>query len=148
MPTQPLALPAFSGRLLRIDTKAQAQLSALVSQCFNALNVFGKNESQLSDTAGLFAFVLADYPAAAIEPAFKTFLERNSRMPTPADIAAIIRRQGRPPFDQAVYVALSRKPYPQRTKAEDAYLADYEADALGLARPLTDEARQAKAAAE
>ena len=114
----------------------------MVAQCFNGLNVYGKQPEQLVDLVRLFNFVLADYSATEIIPAFRLFLSRNSRMPTPADIAAIIRRGGKPPLDQAVYIALVEKK--KRTAfvdagsrgdglsvQEDDYVKAYEADAIG-----------------
>lgn len=117
-------------------------MAEMVAQCFNGLNVYGKEADQLADTVKLFMFVLADYPAESILPAFKVFLDRNTRMPTPADIAAIIRRNGKPPLDQTVYVALCQKR--ERTTFKDAgaygnaltfeeedYIAEYERDVMG-----------------
>lgn len=120
----------------------QAQLAEMLAQCFNGLNVYGKDATQLCDTVKLFQFVLGDFPAADIAPAFKVFLTRNSRMPAPSDIVAILKRGNKPPLDQAVYIALSKRKFESRTADEDAYIAEYEKDAIGLKNPIAENARQ------
>lgn len=127
---------------LRDSDTGKMQLAELLAQCFNGLNVYGKDTTQLSDTVKLFIFALGKYPAASILPAFEVFLDRNSRMPTPADIASIIRRGNKPPLEQSVYVALCQKR--ERTSFKDAgsygncltmeeekYIAEYEHSAMG-----------------
>lgn len=74
----------------------------------------------------LFQLVLADYPIAKIEKAFAFYLKFNSEMPTPADIVTIIERNGRPPFDKSVYIAVCKKNADERTSEEWRYKEDYE----------------------
>lgn len=74
----------------------------------------------------MFQFVLADYHYEKIQEAFKFYLSTSSELPAPADIVAIIKRGNKPPFDKAVYTALSKKKDYQRSFAEDQYVKDYE----------------------
>ena len=74
----------------------------------------------------LFQMVLGDYPIGQIKSAFITWLRTNDTFPAPANIVSLIRRGGKPPLSEAVYVSISRKPADQRTKDDWAYLSDYE----------------------
>lgn len=102
----------------------------MLSQCFDGLKTYGKEPEQIAGTVGLFRMVLADFTLTEIKNAFRVYLSRNNEMPTPADIAQIIRRGGKPPFNQSVYIRLEKKGYDARTFEEDAYMAEYEADAF------------------
>lgn len=123
---------------------ARGQLAVMVSQCFDALNIYGKEPEQVENIVAIFNLVLAEYSIKQIEDAFKTYLSRNSNMPTPADIAMLIRRGGKPPLQATVYTALCQKR--ERTSwkhghhswqqgnglttEEEEYIRDYEADAM------------------
>jgi len=74
----------------------------------------------------MFQLVLADYPIDKIRSAFTYYLKFNSDLPAPADIATIIERGNKPPFDRAVYVAISKKQAEDRTSDEWKYMRDYE----------------------
>lgn len=80
----------------------------------------------------MFNLVLADYPLQKIEEAFAFYLKSNNEMPAPADIANIIERGNKPPFERSVYLSLVRRkqadPYAYNvlTAAEQAYIDDYE----------------------
>lgn len=86
----------------------------MLAQCFDGLKLYGKEPEQLENTVKLFRLALADFDIEKIQSAFVTHLQRSSEMPTPADIVTLIRRGNRPPFNQAVYVALAQKR--ERTK--------------------------------
>lgn len=108
------------------DLHGQAQMVEMLTQCFQALNLYGKEPEQLAAAIPLFQMVLSDYPIAKIRIAFTRWLKNNSAFPAPADIAGLIERDGRPLPDKAVYVSISRKPGDQRTKADWEYLRNYE----------------------
>ncbi len=74
----------------------------------------------------MFQFTLEEYPIDKISAAFKYYFRHNTEMPTPADIINIIQRGNKPPFDKAVYTALSKKKDYQRSFAEDDYVREYE----------------------
>lgn len=98
----------------------------MVSQCFQALKLYGKEPEQLDGTLSMFQLVLGKYEFDEIQEAFEFYLSNNTEMPTPADIVSIIRRGNKPPFNQAVYIALSKKGYDARSFEEDKYMRDYE----------------------
>jgi hypothetical protein len=70
--------------------------------------------------------VLSNYPYDKIEEAFRFYLKSHNEMPAPSDIANIIDRGNKPPFDRAVYVAISKKHPEDRTTSEYYYMRDYE----------------------
>lgn len=94
---------------LKDDKTAQGTLAAMLMQCFDGLKLYGKEPEQLENTVKLFRLVLADFDAEKIQSAFVTHLQRSSEMPTPADIVQLIRRENKPAFNQAFYVALAQK---------------------------------------
>ena len=120
-----------SGALtLRDDNDGQKVLAVMLHQCFQTLRIYGKEPEVLESVVAMFRLVLADYPMEKIIDGFGVWLKRSNEMPAPADIANIIERGGKPPFECAVYVNLSRKPAEQRTSEEWAYMRDYEAAAI------------------
>lgn len=102
----------------------------MLFQCFQGLKLYGKEPEALEALVAMFQLVLHDYTMDQIRRAFALHLKRSNEMPAPADIANIIERGNRPPFERAVYVNLSRKPPEHRTSDEWAYMRDYEADRL------------------
>lgn len=108
------------------DQDGRRKLTNLLFQCYDALKVYGKEPEQLDATNKMFQMVLSDFPYEKIEAAFRYYLQHNSEMPAPADIATIIRRGNKPPFDRSVYVSISKKHADQRTSAEWEYMRDYE----------------------
>lgn len=108
------------------DLAGRESLALILGQCFQALNLYGKEPEQIEATIGLHQMVLSSYSIDQIKPAFIRWLETNSTFPAPADIVSLIRRGGKPPLDRVFYVSLSKKPGDQRTSAEWEYIQDYE----------------------
>lgn len=106
--------------------EGRLELSEFLFQCFDALKVYGKEPDQMKHVNSMFQLVLADYPIDKIRSAFTYYLKFNSDLPAPADIATIIERGNKPPFDRAVYVAISKKQAEDRTSDEWKYMRDYE----------------------
>lgn len=111
---------------LREDRDGKKHLAVLIAQCFDTLRLYGKEPEQLESVNSIFQIVLADYPLEKISNAFAAYLKRNNEFPAPADIVQIIERDGKPPFDKAVYVAVQRKPPEDRTPEEWSYIREYE----------------------
>lgn len=99
--------------------------------------MYGKNPEQLTNTVKLFRLVLADFTIEQINKAFVTHLQRSNEMPTPSEIVGLIQRDGRPPLDKSVYVALVQKrerttmkysygTYDDLTNEEKEYISEYE----------------------
>ena len=103
----------------------------MLFQCFQGLKLYGKEPEALEALVSMFQMVLHDYAMPQIRQAFALHLKRSNEMPTPADIASIIERGGKPPLERAVYVSLSRKAAEQRTSDEWAYMREYESYAIG-----------------
>lgn len=98
----------------------------ILAQCFQSLKMYGREPEQLEATTGIFQMVLADYPIAKIESAFKAYIKRSNEMPAPADIVNLIERGNKPPLDRAVYTSFSKKHPENRTHEEWAYMREYE----------------------
>lgn len=101
-------------------------------QSWNCLRSYGKEPEQLEGIIAMFNLVLGDYTQPQIEQAFAFYLRHHNEMPAPADIANIIERGGKPPFDKAVYLSICKKlaadPYAYNaiSPAEREYKTDYE----------------------
>ena len=116
---------------LRTDGEGQKALAVMLQQCFSTLRIYGKEPEALESVIAMFRLVLADYSMEKITGAFRLWLGRNNEMPTPADIAGIIDRDGKPPLERAVYVAIGKRDAATRTSEEWAYMEAYEAYAIG-----------------
>jgi hypothetical protein len=106
--------------------KAQEEMTLMLMQCFQSLKLYGKEPEQFEGVVAMFRMVLGDYPIDKIKDAFAFYLKRNSEMPAPADIANIIERGNKPPFERSLYVSLSKKDAAYRSRDEWAYMRDYE----------------------
>lgn len=98
----------------------------MLFQCFAALKVYGKQPEEMAAVNAMFQLVLSDYPMADIRNAFATYLKRHNDLPAPADIVQIIHRDGKPPLERPVYIAISKKEPEARTQSDWAYMRDYE----------------------
>lgn len=98
----------------------------MLHQSFQSLKLYGKEPESLEATITMFQLVLADYRFEYIEKAFVFYLKNNSEMPAPADIATIIERGNKPPFERSVYISATRKQPEERTADEWAYIREYE----------------------
>ena len=103
----------------------------MLQQCFQTLRLYGKEPEALESVVAMFRLVLADYPVEKIIAGFVAWLKRSNEMPTPADIANVIERGGKPPLERVVYVAIAKRDAAMRTAEEWAYMRDYEAYAVG-----------------
>lgn len=106
--------------------EAKKQLAVALSMFYDTLKIFGKTPEQMESVTKMFRFVLADYTYEQIQGALAYYAKHYTEMPAPADIATIIDRGGKPPFDKAVYIAISKKHAEDRDKDEWAYMRDYE----------------------
>lgn len=98
----------------------------MIFQCFQSLNVYGKEPEALENVVSIFTLVLADYPMEKIRQAFGYYLKFNDQMPTPSAIVNIIERGNKPPLERSVYIAISKKPAEEREKEDWQYLREYE----------------------
>lgn len=122
----PSCVPLPQAVTLLEDPKGKQELATILFQCFQSLKLYGKEPEALEATVAMFQIVLADYPFEKVKAAFAFYLKHSSELPAPADIANIIERGNKPPFDRAVYIAISKKQPEDRDKEEWAYMRDYE----------------------
>ena len=108
------------------DGAGQVTLALILKQCFQALNLYGKEPEQMEAAINIHQMVLAEYTIDQIRAAFGKWLETHDTFPAPANIVNLIRRGGKPPFSEAVYVSISKKPADQRGKADWDYMSEYE----------------------
>jgi hypothetical protein len=108
------------------DPNGRKELTNFLFQCFDALKVYGKDPEQLQNLNSVFQMVLADYTLDQVRKAFSFYLKHNSDLPAPADIVNIIERNGKPPLDKSIYIAISKKHESDRTGQECLYIKDYE----------------------
>lgn len=69
------------------------QLKILLRQSYDIFEIYGKKPSQLRNILNGFADVLAPYHQKEITAAFRTWLHRESKFPTPSAIKQIIDEQ-------------------------------------------------------
>lgn len=99
----------------------------MIAGCFVMQKVYGRQPENVEVINQTFHSVLGKYPANAVIRAFELWLERSQEFPTPADIVGLIKRNGRPPLSQALYVAIQKKDGERRTPEDWQYLREYEA---------------------
>ena len=90
-PTNPTGLPQkFSQKLTQVSSEAKAkEIAVYVQQCYDVLNVYGKDAEAMKNTQRAFISVLKPYSAQTIQKAFFKYLETGSSVPTPAQIKNI-----------------------------------------------------------
>lgn len=111
---------------MKDDPDGRVRLNEVLLMAFDALATYGKEPEQLDSVKKLMQFVLADFTIQQIREAFAYYFKNNNGFPEPADIAQIIIRGNKPPFDKAVYVNICRKPPENRDSDEWEYIRDYE----------------------
>ena len=108
------------------DSQGRAALAVMLQQCFQALNLYGKEPEQIEAAINIHQMVLAPFPIDQVRAAFGKWLETHDTFPAPSNIVNLIKRGGKPPLSEAVYVSISKKPGDQRTKDDWRYIEDYE----------------------
>lgn len=122
----PSSAPQSQAVTLMSDPAGRKELATILFQCFQALKLYGKEPEALEAVVAMHQMVLADYPFGKIRDAFAFYLRTNTELPAPADIANIIERGNKPPFDKAVYVAICKtEPYLRGDEAW-RYIREYE----------------------
>ena len=101
-------------------------MSVALYHCFQGLSTYGKEPEALESIIYLFNLTLGDYTWQQIEGAFKYYWRNFKGLPEPADIANIIDRGNKPPFERSVYVSVMKKQADERTKDEWRYIEDYQ----------------------
>jgi len=74
----------------------------------------------------IFKIALGDYTIDQIRQGFRYYIKHIGGMPEPCDIATIIDRNGKPPFERSVYINIVKKIPEERSTDEWKYIKDYE----------------------
>ena len=119
--------PSSSTQLPLIkDQRSRELLGVSLAMFRDTMRQYGRKPAQMENLTKMFIFALADYPYDKISNALRFYAKHYSEMPTPSDIVAIIERNGKPPFERAVYVALRTKPKDELRDEEWEYIREYE----------------------
>jgi hypothetical protein len=73
------------------DIESQKKLGLLIMDCFNTLNMYGKQPEQIESYNRIFQAMLGEYKFMVIKDAFFKYMKTNTTLPTPADIIKLIR---------------------------------------------------------
>jgi len=99
------------------DPEGKKKLGVMLNACFQSQKIYGKEPESIKGSIQVFNMVLGDCTYEDIRKAFGIFLSRSSEMPTPADIAQLIRYEGKQPITESMYIAAN---------AKDAYTRDHD----------------------
>ena len=132
---------------MRTDPAGRKALAVELYERFHAMRTYGKEPESLDSIVSVFARDLADYPAEKVLRAIRAHAQRSAEFPTVADVAGLIRRNGRPPLSESQFVAVSRKDGADRTPEDWQFLRDWRAEHEGW-EDEPDAARQAADRAE
>lgn len=123
-----LAVSRQSSAVMRLadDQEGKKILGGLLAECFEVFPTYGRTPQSAASVGAMFLRTLEDFEIGKIVEAFKFHSKNNTQFPVPADIANIIRRGNRPPFSNAVYIAIQKKPPEDRDRDDWAYLRGYE----------------------
>jgi hypothetical protein len=117
---------------LPLGSNQEAKLALTISlhRDFHALKTYGKEPEALDSIIEVMLETLSEFRPDQITKALKIHRQHSAEFPTPADIAGIIRRGGRAPYDRAVYVGISKKDPEDRSDDEWRYMRGYEAEQM------------------
>jgi hypothetical protein len=73
-----------------LNDEEKKELLKFVRVCFETLDTYGKTPQQLGTASEVFVRMLSKYDMELVREGFYSYMERNSRMPTPSDIINII----------------------------------------------------------
>jgi hypothetical protein len=108
------------------DPEGQKQLANLLASCFDIFPLYGREPEAAANVVRAFRITLAEFEIEKIAQAFRFHLRTSKEFPLPADIANIIQRGNKPPFERSVYVSMTRKHPEDRTSEEWAYIREFE----------------------
>jgi len=117
----------FNQLTLADSPEAQQNLALALFEGFSALNIYGKKAVDIESITRAFATVLADDDPDDVMVALGLWMRRENKFPTPADIAGLIERGGKPPFSESMFVEINKKDPENRTKADWQYIQEFKA---------------------
>lgn len=111
---------------LKDSPEGKQKLATELYRRFHAMKTYGKEPESLENIISVFTSDLEEFPTENILKAIKTHSQRSQEFPTVSDIIGLLKRNGRPPMDKAIYVTISKKDYEDRANEERRYMRDYE----------------------
>lgn len=125
------------------DPKAREQAVIAIRQCFDVCETYGKTPQQLETMVDAMIGMLGDYQPDLVMRAFRTHVERSSKLPTLADIVGLIRRGGRPEVTYSDVIEARKVPADTRTPEDWELIRRWDAqqqEGWSVADSHTDEA--------
>ena len=123
-----ISSPKESQRLaLKDEPKSKDKLDELLGTCLALQKLYGRDVANSDTIIELFQRMMGKYEAGKVIHAFETWMERSQEFPTPSDIIGLIKRAGRPPLSESMFVQISKKDGEDRTPDDWQYLRDYQA---------------------
>lgn len=113
---------------LQESKEAQIQLDSMLLACFSVQKMYGRQPENIEIINQVFHNILGRFQGNKVIKAFEKWMERSQEFPTPADIVNLIKRNGRPPLSESLFVTISKKDYEDRTEEERQYMRDYQAE--------------------
>jgi len=92
--------------------------------------MWGKSPDDVAGAVATIEARLGHLPAEVVSKAVDRHYGFSNEFPSPSDLIGWIRRRGRPPFERAIFVDISKKNYQDRTADEREYYNDYKADRM------------------
>jgi len=108
------------------DVEGKKRLVSLLGGCFEVYPAYSRDAEQAATIRRAFQMVLADFTIQQIEAAFRYHLKYSKDFPVPADIAQVVLRGNKPPFERSVYISITKKQGEDRTPDEWQYVREYE----------------------
>jgi chromosome condensin MukBEF MukE localization factor len=102
------------------------------------MKTYGKEPESLESILPLFQSALAEYPIEKITRALDIHASRSQEFPTRFDIVSLIKRNGKPPLSEAMYITISKKYGEDRTASEWQYVREFEAEQHEQSCELSD----------
>jgi hypothetical protein len=129
-PNQNLTLPPKASLALPLKESKEgaAKLDTMLMGCFAVQKLYGRDTANAGEVTRVFHATLANFPAEKVVRAFETWIGRSEEFPTPAGIINLIKRNGKPPLSESMYIQISKKACEDRTPEDWQYLRDYQAD--------------------
>lgn len=113
--------------MLSESKQHQNRLDELLGACLALQKLYGRDVDNSDVIIELFQRMMSKYSGDKVIKSFETWMERSQEFPTPADIIGLIKRGGKPPLSESMFIQISKKDGMDRTPEDWQYLRDYQA---------------------
>lgn len=111
---------------LKDNAEGKKILATELYRRFHAMKTYGKEPESLENIIAVFTSDLENYSIEKVMKAIKFHSQRSQEFPTIYDIVNLIKRGGKPPLSEAMFISISRKDYEDRTPEEHRYFREYQ----------------------